>query len=439
MINNAKEKIIQFGEGGFLRGFFDWMVQKMTDAGVFDGKVVVVQPIEKGMCAALEEQGCAYNHVIRGREGVSASKIDVISRCVEPYKDWNGYIALAKQKSFEFIVSNTTEADIVFDENDKPENAPRVSFPAKLTLLFKARFDLGYPGFVLLPCELIEKNGAKLRECVLKYASLWGYGDGFIKWVKEENVFCSTLVDRINTGFPKGDPICEKFPDDKLLNVSEYYHLWVIESEKDISDRLPLKKAGLNVVFTKDKLDEYRTRKVRILNGAHTSLVSYGMLSGFETVRAFVEDEKMAAFLHRCVFSEIIPTLPGDADGLTEYAKNVLIRFDNPYINHLLRSISLNSTSKFKYRVLPSITAYKAKFGVYPPALVFGFAKLIEYYKSGEPDDDVDAVGYIKEHSVRDILSNEKLWGANIYDAELEKMIKTDMKTKYFAQSGDVL
>ena len=426
-MNPGNERVIQFGEGGFLRGFFDWMLKKMNDAGVFSGKAVIVQPIEKGMCSALSEQGCVYNHIIRGKEGVEESRIDVISRCVEPYTDWNGYMALAEQKGLRFIVSNTTEAGIVYKDDDSPNDVPNISFPAKLTLLLKARYDAGLNGFIILPCELIEKNGEKLKSCIEQYAEKWGYSDEFIDWVENDNIFCSTLVDRINTGYPNGDDICLKYPNDRLLNVSEYFHLWVIESEKDISSELPLQKAGLNVIFTKDKLDEYRTRKVRILNGAHTSLVSYGLLSGFETVRECVEDEKTSAFLHECIFSEIIPILSGDKTQLKEYADNVLIRFDNPYINHKLKSISLNSVSKFKYRVLPSIMEYKNRFNVYPPALVFGFAKLIEYYKKNEPNDERYAVDYIKNHSIREILSNAELWDMDIYDQDLEDMITEDV------------
>lgn len=427
------ERIIQFGEGGFLRGFFDWMVQKMHDAGVFCGKVVVVQPIEKGLCSVLSEQNCEYHHIIRGKEGVEASRISVISRCVNPFLRWDDYIALALRKDLDIIVSNTTEAGIVYNGGDAEDMAPYVSFPAKLTLLLKARFEAGLGGYTIYPCELIEKNGEKLKECVLQYAKEWSLGGDFIEWINTQNVFCSTLVDRINTGFPTGDAICEKYPTDKMLNVSEYYHLWVIESEKDVSGILPLDKAGLNVVFTKDKLDLYRSRKVRILNGAHTSLVCYGLLSGFDIVRDFVSDAEMEKFLRRCVFSEIIPTLDGDRAELSEYAENVIIRFSNPYIDHKLSAIKLNSVSKFRYRVLPSIISYREKFGAYPKALVFGFSKLIEYYKKCEPSDEKYAVDFIKSNSVRDILSNAELWGENIYTARLEKMICDGMNTvKYY-------
>ena len=214
-MNNIKEmkkterpvRVIQFGEGGFLRGFADWMIQKMTDCGAFEGKVVVVQPIEQGMCDMLTAQDCKYTHIIRGSEGVEISKIDVISRCVKPYEDWESYMALADIPSMRFIISNTTESGIVFNAADTAENVPAVSFPAKLTLLLKRRFDKALGGFIILPCELIDRNGDNLKKCVLQYADLFGYGEDFKAWVESENVFTNTLVDRINTGYPKGEDL----------------------------------------------------------------------------------------------------------------------------------------------------------------------------------------------------------------------------------------
>ena len=410
---NTEEKVIQFGEGGFLRGFADWMIQKMTDCGAFEGKVVVVQPIEQGMCDMLSAQGCKYTHIIRGSEGVETSVIDVISRCVKPYEDFESYLALADIPSMRFIISNTTESGIVFNENDTVDKAPAVSFPAKLTMLLKRRFDKGLNGFIVLPCELIDRNGDNLKKCVLAYADLFGFGEDFKAWVESENVFTNTLVDRINTGYPKGEELNLGY-EDNMINTSEYFHLWVIETDYDIEKELPFSKADLNVIVTKDKLEMYRTRKVRILNGAHTSLVPYALLSGLDTVKSCMDDETMREHIRKCVFDEIIPTLDLPRDELTDYANNVLIRFSNPYIKHYLSSIALNSVSKFKVRVLPSILEYNKRFNKLPPTLTFAFAKLIEFYRTDMTNDAPDVVEFMKTASIKDILAKTEYWGEDL-------------------------
>ena len=416
-----KEKIIQFGEGGFLRGFADWMLQTVNEKTDFDGKVVVVQPIEKGMCDVLTAQNCEYTHICRGLEGVETKKIDVISRCVKPYDDYDAYLCLAENPDFRFVISNTTEAGICFDGNDKIADKPAKTFPAKLTQLLKKRFDLGLSGFVFLPCELIDKNGENLKKCVLKYADLWNMGADFTAWIEKENIFCNTLVDRINTGYPKDE---DTGIDDKMLNTSEYFHLWVIEGYNDLFSEIPFDKCGLNVILT-DNLAMYRTRKVRILNGAHTSLVPYALLSGFDTVKSCMDDEKMLSHIKACVYDEIIPTLDLPKEELVEYADNVLKRFRNPYIKHYLSSIALNSVSKFKVRVLPSITEYIKRYGKMPKTLIFSFAKLIDFYRTDMTNDDKDVTEFMKTASVKEILANEKLWDADLsYLAdEVEKYV----------------
>ncbi len=418
------EKVIQFGEGGFLRGFVDWMLQKLNDNGSFDGSVVVVQPIEKGMCDLLSSQNCVYTHLVRGVEGVEESKIDVISRCVKPYEDFNAYLALAENPDMRFVVSNTTESGIEFSQNDKFEDAPQKTFPGKLTRLLYRRFELGLPGFIFLPCELIDRNGDNLKRCVISYAKLWGLGDKFISWINEKNVFTNTLVDRINTGYPK-DEAAELGYDDKMLNTSEYFHLWVIETEHPLEEELPFHSAGLNVVITKDKLEMYRTRKVRILNGAHTSLVPYALLSGFDTVRSCVLDTGMRSHIEKCVFDEIIPTLDLPRDELVNYAKSVIERFENPYIKHYLSSIALNSVSKFKVRVLPSILEYIKRYEKMPETLLFSFAKLIEFYRTDMTNDAPEVCEFMKNASVAEILSNKELWGEDLshLTAEVEKYV----------------
>ena len=413
-----KERVIQFGEGGFLRGFADWMLQIANEKTNFDGKVVVVQPIESGMCDILTAQGCVYTHLCRGAEGVDVKKIDVISRCVKPYDDFDAYMELAKNPDFRFVVSNTTESGIVFVDTDKFSDRPAKSFPGKLTQLLKARFDNGLRGFVFLPCELIDKNGANLKRCVLQYADLWNLGDDFKAWIENDNIFCNTLVDRINTGYPREEKIDVGF-DDKMINTSEYFHLWVIEGYKDLFEELPFDKCGLNVIVT-DNLEMYRTRKVRILNGAHTSLVPYALLSGFDTVKSCIDAEKMLSHIKKCVYEEIIPTLDLPHNELIEYADNVITRFSNPYIKHMLISIALNSVSKFKVRVLPSILEYIKRYDKMPETLLFSFAKLIDFYTTDMVNDDAEVAAFMKEASVGEILANASLWGEDLSFLEKE-------------------
>lgn len=413
-----KEKIIQFGEGGFLRGFADWMIQIANEKAGFDGKVVVVQPIEQGMCDMLTAQGCVYTHLCRGVEGVDVKKIDVISRCVKLYDDFDSYMALAENPDFRFVISNTTEAGIVFEDSDKITDRPAKTFPAKLTQLLKKRFELGLNGFVFLPCELIDKNGENLKACVLKYADLWELGDAFKAWIENENIFCNTLVDRINTGYPKDEKIELDF-EDNLVNTSEYFHLWVIEGYNGLCDEIPFDKCDLNVILT-DNLEMYRTRKVRILNGAHTSLVPYALLSGFDTVKSCIDDKGMNEHIRKCVYDEIIPTLDLPKEELIEYADNVLTRFANPYIKHYLSSIALNSVSKFKVRVLPSILEFIKRFDKMPETLLFSFAKLIEFYRTDMTNDDADVTAFMKTATVGEILANTGLWGEDLSFLEKE-------------------
>ena len=418
------ERVIQFGEGGFLRGFVDWMLQKVNECSDFDGSVVVVQPIEQGMCDMLTEQNCVYTHLIRGVEGVEKTVVDVISRCIKPYEDFESYLALAKQPELRFVVSNTTESGIVFSEEDKLTDTPPKSFPAKVTRLLKERYELGLDGFVFLPCELIDRNGDNLKRCILKYADLWELGDGFKSWVEEKNVFTNTLVDRINTGYPRGEELNLGY-EDNMVNTSEFFHLWVIETDYDLEKDIPFSKAGLNVIVTPDKLEMYRTRKVRILNGAHTSLVSYALLSGLDTVKSCIDNPVMNEYLRTCVFEEIIPTLDLPKDELQSYAQSVLERFGNPYIKHYLSAIALNSLSKFKVRVLPSILEYIKRYGKMPETLLFAFAKLIDFYKTDMTQDAPEVEAFMKSHGVREILANEALWGRDLsyLTGEVEKYV----------------
>lgn len=410
------EKVIQFGEGGFLRGFVDWIIQVTNENTDFNAGVVVVQPIEMGMCDKLEEQNCVYTHIMRGMKNgvptVEKKLVDSISRTVQPYRDFDAYLSLAENPDFRFVVSNTTESGIAYNEADIPENAPNVTFPAKVTLLLKKRFDLGLKGFIFLPCELIDKNGATLREYILKYADKWGFGRDFISWVENDNIFYNTLVDRIVTGYPKGEDIDLGY-EDNMLNTSELFHLWVIEGPKEITNEFPFDKTDLNIIVT-DNLERYRTRKVRILNGAHTSMIPYAMLEGIETVGDCMNDENMSAFVKKCVYDEIIPTLDLPESELLDYADNVFERFQNPFIRHLCASISLNSVSKFKVRVLPSLQEYINRKGEMPKNLIFSFAKLIEFYKFGTPNDDSKVMEFMKTATIPEILGNTDFWGEDL-------------------------
>ena len=407
------EKFIQFGEGGFLRGFADWMIQKMNDTTDFEGNVVVVQPIEKGMCDMLSAQDCIYTHIIRGEEGVEKQIVDVISRCVKPYEDFEAMLQLAEIPTMRYVISNTTEAGIAFKDTDKVTDAPPSSFPAKVTRLLMRRFETGLPGFIFLPCELIDRNGDNLKKCILQYVKLWNLSEEFANWVETENVFCCTLVDRINTGYPRDEKIDLGY-EDNMVNTSEYFHLWVIETDYDLEKELPFGKAGLNVIVTPDALEMYRTRKVRILNGAHTSMIPYALLEGFETVKSCMDDDHMRAYLRKCMFEEIIPTLDLPKDELEAYAADVLTRFANPYIKHMCSSIALNSVSKFKVRVLPSILEYKKRFGQYPKTLMFAFKKLMEFYKTDMTNDDPEVTAFMREHTPAEILANTALWDEDL-------------------------
>lgn len=405
-------KIMQFGEGGFLRGFVDWMLQKLNDSGKFNGNVVVVQPIEKGMCDKLTEQDCLYTHVIRGVEGVEKTVVDVISNCIKPYEDFNAYLKLAENPDLRFIFSNTTEAGISYHEGDKLSDMPPVSYPAKLAAFLYKRFSLGFDGFLIFPCELIEKNGSKLKELIIRYAKEWNLDSEFLKWLEEKNRFYNTLVDRIVTGYPKDEDMQLGY-EDNMVNTSEYFHLWVIEGDASFKGELPFDEVGLNVIWT-DDLDKYRTRKVRILNGAHTSMVPYAMLRGFETVKSCMDSPMMLAYIKKCVFDEIIPTLDLPKEELESYANSVLERFSNPYIKHYLSSIALNSVSKFRVRVLPSIIEYIKRYNKMPDTLIEAFANLIKFYKTDMANDSEDIMRFMKTATVDEVLENKELWGQSL-------------------------
>ena len=393
MSNNVKETVIQFGEGGFLRGFVDYFFHKLQEKGLYDGKIVVVQPIEKGMCQMLADQNCEYNLFLRG--------IDNGEVVNEQYEE---YIALAESPDLRVLVSNTTEAGIEYLGTEKLSDTPPKSYPAKLCQFLYKRYKAGLKGLILLPCELIDDNGDNLKKCVLQYADLWELEDGFKNWLETDNDFCSTLVDRIVTGYPRDEveELTKKIGyEDKLIDTAEIFHLWVIGGHHE--DELPFQKAGY------DDVHPYKKRKVRILNGGHTSMVLGAYLYGLETVGECMKDEKVSSFLKKCIFEEIIPTI-GDTEDNRKFGAAVLERFSNPFIKHLLLSIALNSVSKFQVRVLPTILEYKEKFGTYPAALTFSMAALISFYRTDKANDGEEILAFMKTASVEDIMRRKDYW-----------------------------
>ena len=387
---NKPLKILQFGGGNFLRGFTDWMIDELNQATDFNGGVVLVKPTEKGDYTKLRQQDGLFHVLTKGiRDGQLVSEIQLI-QCVQqiihPYREWAAFLKTAEIPTLQFIVSNTTEAGIQFNKKDHNEDTPPKEFPAKLTLWLYRRWQhfqgRAESGCIHLPCELIQQNGTQLKACILAYADLWQLNDGFKYWINQHNHFYNTLVDRIVPGFPANN-VEEIYREigyqDELMVVAEPYHIWVIEGGKAVQKALPFEKTNLNVVFTKD-LTPYRQLKVRILNGAHTTMVPLGYLAGLETVRAAVEDEKVGAFLKKAVWEEILPTLDFPQAQKEKYAHDVLDRFKNPFIHHQLLRISLNSTAKYKTRVLPSFLTFYEKTGNLPPHLVAALAALICFY-----------------------------------------------------------
>jgi len=393
----APERVVQFGEGNFLRSFADWMIDAMNGRGLFGGRVVVVQPIERGTVDVLNAQDGLYTLILRGLQAGQVVEqcqvITAISRGIDPYRDWNGFLAVAEQPELRFAVSNTTEAGIAYVDEPRPTQGCPASFPAKVTAFLHRRFDRfrGDPGkgIVFLPCELIDRNGAQLRSCVLRHAAAWGLGPEFTGWVSKHNRFLNTLVDRIVPGYPyeEASALAEQLGyEDRLLTTGEIFHIWVIEGDAEVATELPLTPAGLNVVWTSD-LQPFRTRKVRILNGAHTMMALAAFLAGLDTVRECVEDPVLGAYVRRGVFDEILPLLPLPAQETRAFAEDVMERLANPFIKHNLISIALNSVSKYRVRVLPSLLEYRAAHRRIPPALTFSLAALLAFYRGTEIRD----------------------------------------------------
>ncbi|TFC00510.1 tagaturonate reductase [Cryobacterium mannosilyticum] len=428
-------KVLQFGEGNFLRAFVDWQIQQMNDQGLFNGGVKIVQPLAGGRVADLDAQDGLFTVLLEGlhegEEVESHEVITVVNGTVNPYLDYQAYLGLAADDDIEFIVSNTTEAGIAFDTRDRLDDAPQQSFPGKLTALLFRRFTLGKKGFHIIPCELIERNGPKLKEAVQETAALWSLGAGFDAWLNESNTFYSTLVDRIVPGHPadRAAALAEEFGyEDSSLVKAEPFLLWVIEGPKALEDILPLHRAGLNVTVT-DNMTPYRERKVFLLNGPHTTMAAIFRLDGVETVRDVMTDAELAAFINAEMYEEIIPVLDLPHDELAAYAESVKERFENPFMHHELASIALNTASKFRSRLLPILLSFHTKNNALPPRITLALSGLLLTY-SGDPAVTVQPVDgaetleifhaeYLAaagdlEAYVGAILATDTLWGTDL-------------------------
>lgn len=387
-------RILQIGDGNFLRGFADWMVDVTNGAGLFNGEVVMAQPLARGVADLMNAQDCLFTVLLRGVQNGEAVESKRIVSCVKsalnPYAQWDAMLAVAQDPSLRFVLSNTTEAGIAYADEALVEGQCPDNFPAKVTALLLARFKaLGgskESGLVFLPCELIEANGTKLQKFVLQLAAAQKLPAEFIAWVKEHNVFCNTLVDRIVPGFPAAEAeglYAQLGYTDPLLVAAEPFLLWVIEGPAGVTqalaEELPLHKAGLEVVWT-DDLQPYRTRKVRILNGAHTASSLAAFSAGLDTVKSMTEDPVVSKYLNKVMFEEIVPFVPLPDAERRAYAETIMERFANPHIRHELISIALNSISKWQVRVLPTVKDYVAKHGKAPAGLSFSLAALLNFY-----------------------------------------------------------
>ncbi len=458
------EKVIQFGEGNFLRAFVDWIIWNMNQKTDFNGSVVVVQPIEKGMVDWLNGQDCLYHVNLQGRENGKAvntlERIDVISRALNPYTQNWAYMALADQPEIRFVISNTTEAGIAFDPSCKLSDAPASSYPGKLVQLLYRRFQTfnGDPtkGLIIMPCELIFLNGHHLKECIYQYIELWkdDFGadyEAFKAWFTNYCYVCATLVDRIVPGFPRKEiaDIQQKISyKDNLVVQAEIFHLWVIEKAENMTceelrAEFPAEKAGLHVLIAESE-KPYHERKVTLLNGPHTVLSPVAYLSGVNIVRDACNHEVIGKYIHKVQFEELMQTLNLPMDELEKFAGDVLERFNNPFVDHQVTSIMLNSFPKFCARDLPGVKTYLERKGELPQGLVFGLAAIITYYKGGVredgaeivPNDAQDIMDLLKElwatgdtQKVTDgVLSATSIWGEDLHNvAGLAELVKKDL------------
>ena len=450
LLKNAPERVLQFGEGNFLRAFADYWFDMANEKAGWNGKCVLVQPIAQGLTQLINRQEGLYTLYLRGRqngEKVDAKRvISSVSRCLNPYEkqDYDAMMDVAAGEALEYIVSNTTEAGIVYDPSCRLEDCPPASFPAKLTQVLLHRWRAGRPGVVVLSCELIDNNGKELLRCVNQYIKQWGLEEGFARWVNGDCTFCSTLVDRIVPGRIRDAAEAARLEDengyrDALIDVGEVFGVWNIEGPEWLAEKLPFRAAGLNCPVVPD-VTPYKKRKVRILNGAHTGFVPGAYLAGYDIVRDCMQDDVILGFMNRMLHEEVIPTLPLDRQDLEAFAAAVQDRFNNPFINHELMSITLNSTSKWRARNRPSLLEYAQTAGKLPPCLAMSFAAYIAFYSSDiqalteqglvcrRPKGNEYTVsddrwvlefyysrrGVSDETLVHDVMTNEKMWGQDL-------------------------
>ena len=434
ILKDAPEKVLQFGEGNFLRAFVNYWFDVSNEKVGWNGKCCLVQPIAPGLAKLINAQEGLYTLYLRGRqngEKVDAKRvISSVSRCLNPYEK-EGYDAMmqvAVSDDLEYIVSNTTEAGIVYDPACQPNDCPPSSFPAKLTQVLLARYNAKKPGVVVLSCELIDNNGKELLKCVNQYIDQWGLDEGFKKWVNEDCTFCSTLVDRIVPGRIRDAAEVARLEEengyhDELIDVGEIFGVWNIEGPAWLEDKLPFKAAGLNCPVVPD-VTPYKKRKVRILNGAHTGFVLGAYLAGFDIVRDCMHDDVIRNFMNKMLLEEVVPILPLDQEDCKQFAAAVEDRFNNPFVNHELMSISLNSTSKWWARNMPSLLEYVEKNGTLPTCLSMGLAAYIAFY-SNDIQGLTDKGLVCKRPAGNEYTVSDDRWVLEFYNAHKDDDIPT--------------
>lgn len=441
ILKDAPVKVMQFGEGNFLRAFVDYFFDIANEKAGYNGKVKLVQPIANfpQMADWINEQEGLYTLYLRGSEKgqkVDAKRvISCVHDCVCPYSEgkWDEVLALARSEDLEIVVSNTTEAGIAYTQGDSQfDQVPPNSFPAKLTRVLYERYTAfkgaADKGLVILSCELIDNNGRELQKCCNNYAKDWDLDAAFIDWMNNANTFCSTLVDRIVPGRirdPKEMAALEEANGytDKALDVGEVFGVWVIEGPDGLEDKLPFKKAGVNVMVVPD-VTPYKKRKVRILNGAHTGFVLGAYLAGFDIVRDCMHDETVLGYMNKMLLQEVVPILPLDQDDCKKFAAAVEDRFNNPFVNHELMSISLNSTSKWRARNMPSFLEYVEKNGKLPTCLTMSFAAYIAFY-SNDVQELTDKGLVCKRAKGNEYTVSDDRWVLEFYNAHKNDSIPT--------------
>lgn len=417
------KKVLQYGEGNFLRSFVDLYFETLNREGG-EWAVEIVKPIPFGSLDAFARQGNRYHVILRGVKDGNAAEtvypVSVVEQAISPFDDFPAYEALAVDPALAVIVSNTTEAGICYHEGDSFDGFAEITYPAKLTKFLYARFRAGLPGVYLLPVELIENNADELFRCVEKYIDLWHLPEAFREWNRTENFYCNTLVDRIVSGFPRDEELRERLwklvgERDNLLSVAEPFGLWVIENKGKIADLLPAGHHNIDVILT-DDIAYYKKRKVRVLNGSHTNLVAAGLLLGAETVYDCMTSETLYRFF-RASLEEIVPFVSSDRSMTERFAADVEERFRNPYLNHQLTSIALNSISKWRARVLPTFRDFFAANGRIPEHLTVGFSCLMHLYRTryAELKDDAAVLSFFASGKpLKDFLSDSSVWGEDL-------------------------